>query len=271
MSAWSIVEEVIHRWVRESSGITGANVYWPNRGKPRPEPPSVTLTAISGRDWTRSAMGEKRSAQTVSWSVTVDAGPGTHTIELFVVGTLAAVATASVTLPGGTSVEDATTALLAEATAQFVDATVASLSGTSFSVTGTTALPRFHAVCSSDLTPLPLAGPQRVLRVTAAETVISLEIRSSVVAGDGTARLLADDIKDGMRDFDSALARAGMRFGAILRDTPSYTDDLTESRHVIDLQLLGHRVKTRAPKPWVRTIQSVLTTATTTSTVLIPE
>lgn len=267
MSAWPIVEAVIHRWIRESTGIAADKVYWPSRGLPEPEPPSAWLSVISDRDFTRSGHAEKRTAQNVEWLVTVDAGPGTHTIELFVVDQADPVATASVTMPGGTSVVDATAALLADATAEFSDITVAASGTDAIRLTGTATLPRFHAVTSSTLTPEVAAGPQQVLRVTAEEVVISIEFRSEVSSGDGTARLLAQQAKDGMRDFDSAMSRAGRRFGAILRDTPSYLEDLTESRHVLDVQLLGHRVSVRGPKPWVRTVRSTLTAGGNSTTV----
>lgn len=271
MSAWSIVEEALHRWVRESTGLAATSVSWPVPGLARRNPPSATLSVIGDLDFTIPGNGEKRSAQNVSWKVTVLAGAGTHSLGVLTRASETAVDSTSVTMPGGTTVGAARDALLAQADADLDDLTVASSGADAITVTGTSALPVFHLDASATLELELLAGPAQVLRTTASQVVISIEFRSAAVAGDGTARLLAAAAKDGMRDFDRMLRRCGYRFGAVLRDTPTYADDLTESRHILDVQLLGHRISERGPKPWVRSTKATFTAAGITSTVTDPE
>lgn len=269
--SWTIVEDVLHRWVRESTGLGGASVSWPAKGLALRDPPSVELSVIGDLDFTIPGNAEKRSAQNVSWQATVLAGPGTHSLDVLTSSSATAVDSTSVTMPGGTTVTEARDALLAQATSDLADLTVAASGTDAITITGTSALPVFHLDESATLSLLLLVGPAQVLRVTASQVVISASFRSTAVSGSGTARLLAAAAKDGMRDFDRLLRRCGYRFGAVLRDTPGYADDLTESRHVLDVQLLGHRVSERAAKPWVRKTKATFTAAGITTTVIKPE
>lgn len=271
MSAWAIVETVLHRWVRESTSIAATSVTWPANGRALPSPPSAGMSVLTDRDITISGNSEKRSAQNVEWLVTLESGPGTHSIALIGPDEDDPIATASATLPAETEIADARTALLAQVSSAFDDLTVAPSGTDAIRLTGTPDLRVFHLEMSDSLSIELIASPVKVLRLTATETVVSISFRSSTTAGDGTARLLAAAAKDGMRDFDRALRRCGYRFGAVLRDTPSYADDLTETRHVLDVQLLGHRVTERGPKPWVRKLRTTLTAGDITSTLLTHE
>lgn len=269
--SWPVVEAALHRWVRESTGLDATSVTWPANGRPLLNPPAASLSVIGDRDFTIPGLGQKRSAQHVEWLVTVTAGPGTHSLDLFTQADPDAVATATVTMPGGSTIAAARTALLAAATSAFSDLTVASSGTNAIRITGTADLSSFHLEPSGTLSLELVEGPVQVLRTTAGETVVSIEFRSTATSGAGTARLLATAAKDGMRDFDRMLRRCGYRFGAVLRDTPSYTPDLTESRHILDVQLLGHRVTVRGPKPWVRATRTTLTAADNTLVVITPE
>lgn len=271
MSAWPIIEAALHRWIRESTGISATSVTWPENGRPLPEPPAASMSVLGQRDFTMPGKPEIRSAQNVSWSVTVTAGPGTHAIDVLIPGTDTPAASTEVTMPGGTSVEDARDALLAQATIDLADLDLAASGTDAITITGTEDLRVFHLDVSASLSLELLAGPQQVLRATPSQVVVSIEFRSAVTAGDGTARILANKAKDAMRDYERMLNRCGVRFGALLRDTPSYLADLTESRHVLDIQLLGHRVAERPPKPWVRKSRTILAAASITSTVTSPE
>lgn len=271
MSAWPIVEAALHRWIRESTGIPGSSVIWPAKGRPELDPPSAEMTVLGQRDFTLPGAPEKRSSQNVAWTITVTAGPGTHSIDLFTVASADPVDSTEVTMPGGTSVTDARDALVSQATADFPDLVVAASGTDALTLTGTATLRAFHIGVSPTLSQDLTAGPVQVLRATPGQVVVSIEFRSSATAGDLTAKVYADWAKDGIPDYSRLLNRCGYRFGAILRDTPSYLDDLTETRHVLDVQLLGHRVHERGSKPWVRSTRTILAAAGVTSTVTLPE
>jgi hypothetical protein len=271
MSAWPMVEVALHKWLRDSTGVDPVRVMWPAFGRPLPAPPYVAMSVVGDLDFTRSGQPEKRFPQNVSWVATVTAGPGTHSLEVLAAGETDPVASTSVTLPGGTTIPEARDALLAQAILDIPDLDFAASGTSAITVTGTADLRVFHLAPSLTIDLSLAAGPDQVLRVTPGQVVVSIEFGSSATAGDGTARILAAKAKDEMREYEPLLRRAGYRFGALLRDTPSYLDKLTESRHVLDVQLLGFRVSERRPKPWIRTTRVALATPSITSTVILQE
>jgi hypothetical protein len=157
--------------------------------------------------------------------------------------------------------------LLAQALIDIPDLDLAASDDDGITVTGTDALRVFHLGTSSTIDLTLTAGPDRVLRATPTQVVVSIEFSSDATAGDGTARIIAGRAKDEMREYEPLLRKTGYRFGTLLRDTPSYLVDLTESRHMLDIQLLGLRVSERAPKPWIRTTRAILAADPITTTV----
>jgi hypothetical protein len=267
--SWPSAEAAIHRWVRESTGISATSVYWPNNGLALPEPPAAAMAVTSDRGLTMAGKGEKRTAQSVVWTATVTAGEGTHTLEVLVTETDDPLYTASVTMPADTTIEEARDALLADAQAEFTDLTVAASGDDAITVTGTDDLRVFHLRPSEFVTAEATTGPVQIIRLTAWEIVVNIEFRSRATNGAGTARQYAQSAAHGMRDFDRIIQRCGWRFGTILRNTPSYLDDVTESRHMLDVQLLGHIVDIPGPRPWVRRVRSTLTAGDASVTAIV--
>jgi hypothetical protein len=257
--SWPFVEVVLHKWLRESTGLPGASVGWPADGLPRKDPPCVELRLLGGRTYARPGAAEVRTAQPVEWLATLTAGPGTHALELLVAGEDEPFATATVTMPGGTSIGDARDALLAEAVSEFSDVDVSASGDSAITLAGTDALAVFHLSSSASVDLELVTGPQQVVRATPEDAVVSIEFRSSSVTGSNTARAYSRAAMHGMRDYDELLQRAGWKFGAIVGDRPGYQDDAAESRHVLDVQLLGHVVDIRPAKPWVRKTRTTLT------------
>jgi hypothetical protein len=267
-SAWPSAEAAIHRWVRESSGLAATACYWPAKGKHKPEPPCCEMKLVGSRATGRSGVRKYQEAQPVEWLATLTVALGVHSLQLWTdsgsepdvdaeVETLAAVDP-----DPDPTIEDARDALLEELVDLLPAGITATASGTdSISIVGDTASDLFSMGSSADIDLTLVAGPHSSIRFTRMVKVLMLDFRAVPTADISTATEIADAVRNAVGDYRNLIGRTGWDVGATVGDRPGYEPDATESRHVLEFELLGHVVDYAIPRPWVRRGPAVTATA----------
>ena len=254
-SAWPSTEAAIHRWVRESTGLAATSVYWPSKGLTRPDPPCCHLSLVGGRatGWA-GVRGGVKTAQPTEWLATVNTALGTHGVQLWTDSGATPDVDSDVTIidPLAT-ITVARNALLADLGPLLPAGITAVASGTaSIAIAGATATDVFSMGSTSTVDLTLVQAPYSSTRHTRAVTILMLDFRATPTAGEGSAREYASIVRNAVGDYRRLLARCGWAVGAQVGDRPGYAEDATESRYILEFELLGNEIDYAIPRPWVR-------------------
>lgn len=275
-SAWPSAEAAIHRWIRESTGLSGTSCFWPTHEKTKPDPPCCEMKLTGGRQTgAAGARGGKKTAQIVEWLVTLTAAVGTHGIQIWTDSGSAPTVDIEVIVvdddPSPT-IADARDALLAALNLALPLGITATASGTTgIALAGVTTDDVFTLGATDLITLTIVASPFSSTRITQVVIILMLVFRATPTSGLGTARELANKARNGIGDYRRLIRRAGWSVGACVGDRPGYDDNVIESNAVLEFELLGYEADYAIPRPWVR--RGPATTATAsglTATITTP-
>jgi hypothetical protein len=278
-SAWPATEAAINRWVRESTGFSGTSCYWPAKGRIEPNPPCVEMKVTGGRQTGRAGViGSKKTAQPTEWLATLTAAVGTFGVQIWTDSSATPDVDVEIVIeepdeddPTPT-IAEARNALLAALTPELPAGITATASGTTaISIVGATADDVFSMGASETITLTLVASPYSSTRHTRVVKVLMLDFRAVPTAGEGTATEYANAVRNAIGDYRHLIRRTGWNVGANIGDRPGYEDDATESRHVLEFELLGHEVDYAIPRPWVRRGPAATATASDLTTSFAPQ
>lgn len=248
--AWETLEAVLHRWVRESTQIDPARVYWPSRGQVRPQPPYCALELTNMR--TLGPTGTGYEAETAAkWLVTVAEPEGVNAIAVYTEDGENPTFEASIDMPVDTTLEEARDALLVELEGLPAGLAAEAVDEASVRVAADTDGEMFWLDSAELGLELEQGAVTRFAHVASGWT-LQLDINVAATAGATAAHRLATTLLGRRNTYKPLLQRCGWRFGAVVANRPGYLDDATGSRTILEIELLGIELVAEPPPPTLR-------------------